>query len=204
VSANRLVALLSGVFAWADEDGWCTYNPCLGVRRNDEAPRERPVTQDDRDAIAAVAPMPYRLMLRLSEATGMRLTDVRLLRIQQLTPDGLDVKQSKRGFEQLWEMTPAVKAILDEAARAPGRARSMFVFPRRDGKPYTEDGIAKQRQRALRAAGLVDLHHRDIRKAAINEAKAAGANATEFAGHHDERTTRKHYVNGPVRVKPIR
>jgi integrase len=60
------------------------------------------------------------------------------------------------------------------------------------------------RRRALERAGLKDLQFRDIRKAAINEAKRQGMNAQEFAGHADPRTTAKHYLNGPVRVRPTR
>jgi integrase len=204
VAANRRVALLSAVFAWAIGEAFRTdVNPCSGVRRNEETVRDRRVTQADRDALAAAAPTPYRLMLRLTEATGMRLTDARLLRVQQVG-EVIDLKQSKRGVEQRWEITPALRAIFDEAATLPGRGRSMYVFPKPDGTPYGEDGIAKQRQRALKAAGLTDLHHRDIRKAAVNEAKARGMNATDFAGHADERTTRKHYQTEPVKLKPLR
>ena len=54
-----------------------------------------------------------------------------------------------------------------------------------------------------RRAGLKDLQFRDVRKAAVNEAKKLGRNAQEFAGHSDPRTTEKHYLNEPVVVKPI-
>jgi integrase len=204
VSANRLVAFLSAVFACAMREGFCTYNPCLGVARNDESTRKRAVTQADRDAIAEHAPPVYRMMMRMTEATGMRLTDVRLLRVQHVTNDAIDLKQSKRGFAQRWELTPAVRAILAEAAKLPGRASSMYVFPTRKGTPYSEQGVHHQRQAALRAAGLEGIQHRDIRKAAINEAKAMGENATDFAGHSDSKTTKKHYLTQPIRVKPIR
>lgn len=205
VSANRMVACLSAIFTFAVRNGYCTYNPCLGVERNDEAPRQRQVTQEERDAAAAAAPATYRLMLRLTEATGMRLTDVRNLLIGKCGESEIDLRQSKTGRGQTWEITPAVRAILDEARALPGRSRSLYVFPNpRSGKPYSEGGVHNMRRRALQAAGLSDLHHRDLRKQAVNDAKALGMNATDFAGHADEKTTRKHYVTGPVRVKPIR
>lgn len=183
VSANRMVACLSAIFTFADREGFCTYNPCLGVDRNDETPRVRPVTQDDRDAIAAHASPVYRLMLRLTEATGMRLTDVRNLLISKCGDDAIDLRSSKTDVGQVWEITPAVRAILAEARTLPGRSRSMFVFPTPKGTAYTEGGVHHMRKAALKLAGLTDLHHRDLRKAAVNEAKAAGMNATDFAGH---------------------
>jgi|SRR5438105_12940068 len=59
----------------------------------------------------------------------MRATDVRLLRVQQIHDGIIDLAQSKTGSEQQWEITPAVQAILDEAASLPGRARSLYVLP---------------------------------------------------------------------------
>jgi len=35
-------------------------------------------------------------------------------------------------------------------------------------------------------------------------AAPARRNATEFAGHSDPETTKKHYLNEPVKLKPIR
>jgi hypothetical protein len=61
----------------------------------------------------------------------------------------------------------------------------------------------QMRRRAVRNAGLSDLHFRGIRQAAINEAKRQRRNTTEFAGHSDPKTT-KQYLNEPVKVKPIR
>lgn len=203
VAANRMVGLLSAIFS-AAQGQYTTYNPCLGVKRNPEEPRRRAVTQDDRDAIAKHASPVYRLMLRLTEATGMRLTDVRNLLISKCGDDAIDLRSSKTDVGQVWEITPAVRAILAEARTLPGRSRSMFVFPTPKGTAYTEGGVHHMRKAALKLAGLTDLHHRDLRKAAVNEAKAAGMNATDFAGHVEEKTTRKHYLNAPVRVKPIR
>jgi integrase len=94
---------------------------------------------------------------------------------------------------QHWEITPAVQAILDEAATLPGRTVSMYVLPKRNGTPYTEQGVHHVRRRALEFGGLKDLQFRDIRKAAINEAKRQRMNAQEFAGHADPRTTAKCY-----------
>lgn len=204
VQANRDVKLAHRIFEIAIQQGLTEYNPVGGVEYIVEAPRKRPLTQADRDAIAANASPVFRLMLRLTEATGMRLTDVRLLRVQQIADGCIDLSQSKTDNDQRWEITPGVRAILDEAAKLPGRGVSMYVFPTRRGTPYSEQGIHHMRRTALTAAGLANIQFRDIRKAAINEAKKLGRNATEFAGHSDERTTNKHYITEPVRVKPIR
>jgi len=204
VQANHDVKLAHRIFVVAKQQGLTEYNPVSGVRYIAERPRKQPVTQADRDAIAAAAPLVYRLMLRLTEATGMRLTDVRTLRLTMIEDGHIRLAQSKTGREQLWMITPATQAILDQAAILPGRKVSMFVFPTRKGTPYSEQGVHYMRRRALTAAGLKGLQHRDIRKAAINEAKQLGMNAQEFAGHADARTTQKHYLHQAVKVKPTR
>ena len=204
IQANHDVKLVHRIFVVAKEHGLTEYNAAAGVRYIAEAPRKRPVTQADRDAIAANAAPVFRLMMRLTEATGMRLTDVRRLRVQQVHDGVIDLSQSKTKNAQHWEITLAVQAILDEAATLPGRAVSMYVFPKRNGTPYSEQGVHHMRRRALALAGLKDLQFRDIRKAAINEAKRQGMNAQAFAGHADPRTTAKYYVNGPVKVRPTR
>lgn len=80
----------------------------------------------------------------------------------------------------------------------------MYVVPSRRGRPLSEPSVMQMRRRAVQKAGLSDLQFRDIRKAAINEAKRRGRNATEFAGHADPKTTKRYYLNEPVKVKPIR
>jgi integrase len=80
----------------------------------------------------------------------------------------------------------------------------MYVFPTSKGTPYSEQEVHYMRRQALAKAGLTGLQHRDIRKAAINEAKRLGMNAQEFAGHADAHTTEKHYLNEPVKVRPTR
>ncbi len=49
----------------------------------------------------------------------------------------------------------------------------------------------------------VDFQFRAIRKWAINQRIAAGGDGTMFAGHHDRRTTRKHYDVTPKRITPL-
>lgn len=204
VKANHDVSLAHRIFEIAIQNEMTEYNPVKGVEYIIEHPRKRIVTQANRDAIAESASLVYRLMMRLTEATGMRLTDVRLLMLPQIHDDLIDLSQSKTGNGQLWELTPAVKAILEQAKQIPGRRNSVYVFPNKKGLPYTEDGIHKMRKSALAKAGLSDLQHRDIRKEAIKDAKRAGMNAQEFAGHSDPRTTEKHYITDPVKVRPTR
>ena len=72
------------------------------------------------------------------------------------------------------------------------------MFPQRNGKPIGEKGFASEWAR-LNAG----FQFRAIRKWAINQKIAAGENATDFAGHFDARTTRRHYDLTAKKVTPL-
>ncbi len=128
VQANHDVRLAHRIFEIAIQQGLTEYNPVAGVEYIAEAPRKRPLTRAERDGIAAKATPVFRLMLRLTEATGMRLTDERLLRVQQIADGCIDLSQSKTDNDQRWEITPAVRRILDEAA-IEGRNSTRVLTP---------------------------------------------------------------------------
>ncbi len=206
IAANRAVALLSAMFTFGKRCGLTSYNPCEGAERNEERPRKRQLTADETAALLGKAAPVLRLMMRLAAVTSLRKTDVRMLRVQQVTPDGIDVTMSKTGARRLYAITPEVREVLDEAAKLPGRARSMFVFPTRKGTPYSESALQSMFRRLRErigpdAAGIV---FRDTRTTALNDARRAGADATGLAGHADERTTERHYLDEPKRVTPLR
>ena len=113
------------------------------------------------------------------------------------------IGQHKTGTAQDWQITPAVQAVLDEAMKLPGRDRSMYVFPNRQGQPYAESALQTLWYRACKPAGVTGYQFRDIRKRAINEARERG-DATEFAGHKDPRTTHRNYFTEAAKVKPLR
>lgn len=205
--ANRLASLLSGVFAAAIREGRTEYNPCIGVERNVEKSRKAPLSDADRAKLLAHAPKPLRLIASLAALSALRKTDVRLLRLQQIKDGLITVVLSKTGKAIEFEITPAVQAVLDEAATLPGRNRSMFVFPMRNGKPHSESALQQQwadtRDRAVKEwPELAGAVFRDIRTNELNEVQRAGGDATATAGHTDKRTTEKHYLNVPTRIRP--
>lgn len=209
--ANRLASLLSGVFAAAIREGRTEFNPCIGVERNEEEPRKAPLSDSNRDKLLAHATKPLRLIASLAALSALRKTDVRLLRLQQIK-DGLITvvlnkvnKKTRKVIE--FEITPAVQAVLDEAATLPGRNRSMFVFPMRNGKPHSESALQQQWADARADAvkewpELAGAVFRDIRTNELNEVKKAGGDATATAGHADKRTTERHYLDQPIRIRP--
>ena len=210
-AANRLVALLSVVFENASSLGLCTYNPCMGAERNPERPRKNVLEEGVRGDILGAAHPALRLIAQMGELTALRKTDIRMLKLTQINDGLITVKLSKTdrnatGKTLEFDITPAVQAILDQAAKLPGRARSIFVFPTRKGTPYSESGMQSAWRRAKKKAGMedVDVVFRDLRTTELNEVKKAGGDATATAGHADQRTTDRHYLTVPTRIRPRR
>jgi hypothetical protein len=206
VQANREIAVLSAMFAFGRRCGMTNYNPCEGAERNTEQPRKRVLSTELRTQIMAVASPALRLMCELSDVTSMRKTDVRLLMLSKVGADEIVVESSKTGIKRAYEITPAVRAVLDAAAKLPGRRISLYVFPTRRGTPFSESALQTLWKRAKEKAGLadVDMTFRDFRTTALNEAHRTGQSAKNLAGHADERTTERHYLNEPLKVKPLR
>lgn len=210
-SALYAVGVLSMAFGYAAECGLAYFNPCAGVRRRprgtprkSKASRTLP-TVADMDAAEQRAGARLRLMIALCRRTGMRGTDIRTLRESAIAGDVLRVEQSKTGMVQEWTLTPALRAIVDEAAKLPQRILSHFkhkgdgfIFPGHDGDAVSPVAFASA-WRQLHAT----FQFRAVRKWAINQRIAAGGSGTDFAGHFDERTTRAHYDVTPKKVVPL-
>lgn len=103
VRANRELSLLSTVFAYGLEQGWCTVNPCRGVRRNKERPRTRNVEQVEYDGFLAFARArgtTARMLVAtavLTYLTSQRRQDILALRVSEIREDGIHVTQLKSG-----------------------------------------------------------------------------------------------------------
>ena len=145
-------------------------------------------------------------MCELSDVTSMRKTDVRLLLLSKVSGGEIVVESSKTGIKRAYEITPAVRAVLEAAAKLPGRKISLYVFPTRRGTPFSESALQTLWKRAKKKAELadVDMTFRDFRTTALNEARRTGQSAKDLAGHADERTTERHYLDEPLKVKPLR
>src|ERR1700687_5131324 len=208
--ANHLVATLSAAFTFARRVGICTNNPCIGAERNVEEARKVIITDDVRNKLLEAAPPALRLIASMSDVTTLRKTDIRLLMLTQIGDEWIRVTPSKTrrrtGKTLEFAITPAVRAILNEAASLPGRKISMYVFPTRRGTPYSESALQTAWARAKLKAGLedVDLTFRDFRTTELNAIHREGGDATETAGHASRSTTERHYITEPTRIKPRR
>ncbi len=89
MAANRDVATLSDVFAHAMRWGAVDINPCIGVHRHSERPRDRAVSDAELATWCAHASPMIRGYTVLKHLTGMHQQDLLALTDQQITASGI-------------------------------------------------------------------------------------------------------------------
>lgn len=161
-AANRHVAALSAAFRWAISEGLTTYNPCTGVARNAEEPRDREPLPWEVECLRTMADTLQSalmgLLMDFEAIHGWRVSDVLNLDLRQCTAEGIRLKQGKSGKRQLWTWSEESRRIVREALKLPGAVRAarlaesqgnvvkgafplQAVFPSRSGKPLTLSGF---------------------------------------------------------------
>lgn len=203
IQANREMALLSTVFRFAMRWGWCDSNPCIGVRRNKEVPRDRYIEDYELAVLRGLASDSMRAMIDLVYLTGMRKSDMLKLRLSDLREDGIHVEQGKTGKRQIFEWTDALREIVDRARGLRRRVGSLYLFAGRNGQPYTTSGFDSIWQRIRNKSGLENLTFHDVRGKTGSDSDSDAA-AAKLLGHADPRTTRKTYRRRGEKVRPLR
>ena len=187
--ANREVAVLSAVHQFGMRNLACEYNPCRGTSRNTESPKQRYVTNEEFLDAFNRSNEAFQELLALAYLTGCRQTDlIAWSRTGNLTPKGIDYRQSKTGKQHLVSWSDAVRHF---ARRAMERApHSDLVLTNTRGEPWTVSGIASQIKRLKCTWTFKDLR-----------AKAQSDSAHSVLGHGAalEATYRKVLRTVPVR-----
>jgi integrase len=206
ITANREVALLSTIFSYAMRWGWCDHNPCMGVRRHSEKPRERYIEDFELEMLKEVASDQFQCIIDLAYLTAMRKGDLLKLKLSDIRDDGLYVQQGKTGKRQIFELTTHLQTLLGRIRRLRRRVGTLSLFATRDGQPYTESGFDSIWRRLVKRSGVKDVHFHDIRAKSITDAKRLGGldYAQALAGH-ESRDTTEGYVKSKEteRIQPL-
>lgn len=161
VRANREKSCLSAAFTWLIRtgEGSVMANPCIGIRRNRETPRERYVEHAEFQAVRTLAVPQVRALMDLIYRTLQRPDDIlrwtRADIIEKREPDGstrriLRNDQGKTGAIVDIAITPEIDAILADLrgdGPIPGPGRTLIHT--RNGDPYTYDGLCAMLRRYI-------------------------------------------------------
>lgn len=221
VRANREIALLSHVFNMAREWGLTEReNPCQGIRKNRETPRDYYANAAIWDAVYAVAEQELKEAMDLGYLTGQRPADVLIMRSDDTEGDYFLVTQGKTGQKlRILMRTDAGENSLGRLVREIGERNaghpSKYLLINQHGKRMTKGMLRlrwdKAREKAqqnaieqgdpLLAAKIGGFQFRDIRPKAASEIIDIG-DASLLLGHSKQEITKRVYRRIGATAKP--
>lgn len=219
VRANREITLLSFAYNMAREWGITSMeNPCRGVKKNKEQPRDVYVTDEVWKALYEKAPDDLRVTMDLAYLTGQRPADVRKLRKSDVSGDYLLVGQNKtsrkfrirlrRADGQMTQLGHLVESIASD---------SPALVTNEKGQPMTEKMLRTRFDTARKAAAdeaikagdqdlareIMQFQFRDIRPKAASDIESL-ADASDLLGHTTQEITKRVYRRIGKAVNPVR
>ncbi|MCG8291907.1 site-specific integrase [Pseudomonas entomophila] len=219
--ANREIALLSHVFNTAREWGLTTRdNPCLGVRKNKEKPRDFYANETVWQAVYEEAPPELKDAMDLAYLTGQRPSDVLSMRKDDIEGIYLLVSQGKTGkrLRIVLEVDGAKNSLgllLERIMRRTSEHLSPFFIVNEYGKrmswPMLRNRWADVREAARVKAEvekkpdlanrITQFQFRDIRPKAASEINDL-SDASVLLGHSKEGITERVYRRIGAIAKP--
>lgn len=219
--ANREIALLSHVFNIAREWGLCEQaNPCLGVRKNKERPRDYYANDDVWQAVYAHACHELRDAMDLALLTGQRPADVLSMRRDDIVGGYLLVRQGKTDKKLRIQVESAGVAnslgkLIERISRGNAEHSSPFLIINRRGLRVSGPMLRHRWDEAREAAAVAaeqagdpdsakrirQFQFRDIRPKAASEIHDV-ADASLLLGHSKEGITERVYRRVGAIAKP--
>lgn len=146
IAANREMAVLSSVHDFGMRQGWLEANPCRGMRRNQEKPRRRIVTDAEFLEAFEASPEPFQDLIAGAYLSGARQGDIiSWRRAEHLRPEGIVFVQSKTGKPQSIGWSDALRFFVRRSmARFPD---AEHVFTNKFGQPWGVWAINSQMRR---------------------------------------------------------
>jgi integrase len=223
VRANREIALLSHVFNMAREWGFTKRdNPCRGVRKNKERPRDYYAEDDVWNAVREAGTDALRDAMDLAYLSGQRPADVLKMNKVDIRNDELHVRQNKtqHGLRirlHVDGQPTELGMCIDRLQAHPVKAMSGALICTEQGQPLTAkmlrdrfeaarsaaaDKATKARQEDL-ARRIKAFQFRDIRPKAASEMTSL-QDASDLLGHTDKQITKRVYRRAGEVVKPTK
>ncbi|WP_264211164.1 site-specific integrase [Leisingera thetidis] len=208
--ANRTLGVLSKMFNLAEvwglrPDG---SNPCRHVPKYREVKRERYLSQNELQRLGQVLAEAERegsetpfvvAAFRLLILTGCRLGEIQTLKWEYITPQGMELPDSKTGARRIPLPQPA-REILAHLPRTPGNP---YVIEGKLAEKYATD-LQHPWRRIREKAGLPNVRIHDLRHTYASNAVSSGMPIQmvgRLLGHTQLQTTMRyaHLADDPVR-----
>jgi integrase len=190
--ANRVLSFLRTVMAEAVEEQLIDSNPCIGIRRLEEAKRRRHLTDGEIAAIHAAAGAQLKVIIELLLGAGQRVVDTLTIRRSQLRPEGIEFEQQKTGARLIVAWNPDLRLAVEHANALHGNVRALTLLHNRFGKAPDYRSVSTQWQAACRRARVEDAQLRDLRAKSLTLTKKQGKDAQALGGHESPKMTERY------------
>lgn len=204
----KQLAVLSACFTQAVSVWYLIERNVLrDVKRPNQLPRDRLITDEEFAACKAMAPLRIRLAMELALITGQRQGDIVNFKWSDIKPgtngDELHVYQTKTRKRMAIAITPQLEAVLDRCWQLPKRGE--YVLTKRGGGKLSSEGIRSGWQfthRRWLKSGGASLHFHDIRALCATKLGSLEL-AQALLGHSSPQMTRRVYRRGVEHVQPL-
>lgn len=204
IQANTGKSIISEVFKIAVRHGVVKCNPCMEISYHPIKGRDRLISDQEYRAIWLQAEPHVQVAMDIGYLTGTRIQDILDIKLQDITSEGVFVKQGKTKKRILFQASSALDEVISRARLIPRSVRGMHLLCTRRGSPYSYDAFNKSWLKAVRAAGVEGVHFHDIRAKAATEAKALGMDYQSLLGHATRAMSDKYVRLREIsRVEPL-
>ena len=168
VRANREIATLSHVFNMAREWGITTKeNPCQGVRKNREKPRDYYANDVVWAAVYSKAPQELKDAMDLAYLTGQRPADVLMMRKDDVEGGYLLVQQNKTGKRLRIRVNSDGEAnslgkLLRKIAERNSKLVTSYLIVSKTGRRMTATMLRKRWDEARESAKATAIFEKDL------------------------------------------
>jgi integrase len=202
---NGCLSVLRKAYRKGAEWGWSHTDAPERVAFNETEPRRRYLSDDEFRRIRDAAPTWLQTAMDLSYLTGMRESDVLALRWSAVE-DRIRVEQIKTGNRQAFEITPALRTVLEAAKRAP--IVGLFVVATAKGRPISARRLQESYAKAREAGKVADTRFHDIRGKAATDAADEGMDYQAMLGHtskkmSDDYVKTRRTINAPSHKRRV-
>lgn len=208
VRANREIALLSAMFNGLLGAGLIDRNPCVGVERNDEIPRDRAISNEELRSFMKYcwrrgeAGKRIALAAYIAYLTGKAQGQILTLKRHQLQREGIIFDKRKRGAATLVLWTKRLRRAVQESIDMPSTGDPLYVVHNQSGQPYTASGFKALWHRHMGewcAKGHERFTFHDLRAKAVTDMEDQGRRSSDLTGHRQESTIKRVYDRRRVR-----
>lgn len=204
LAANIHMSLLSVLYEKMRRWGWTEKNPVQGIRRNPARRRARYISDSEFLKLREAARPVVRVVMDLCYLTGSRQSDILKIRLSDINEEGLHIVQKKTGAKQVYAMTDALRAALEDAKGLRNKVGSLYLLSNHHGKPYVQKMFQKLWTVDFAKTDVEGVVFHDIRGKSATDAKRLGLDYQSLLGH-SSRDMSDRYIRAieGTRVSPL-